>query len=59
MDRKENRKRPIMRSDVVHESVSRRKKIDGDFSANNPPVGLRITGDDGKIRPAGQGFEQA
>lgn len=59
MDRKENRKRPIMRSDVVHESVSRRKKVDGDFSANNPPVGLRITGDDGKIRPAGQGFEQA
>ena len=58
MDRKENRKRSIMPTDFVHESVSRRRMAGG-FPANNPPVGLRVVGDDGKVRPKGKGFEQS
>ena len=48
MDIKANRKRPIAASDLVHESVKRRAKADR-FAANNPPKGLRIMGDNGKI----------
>jgi uncharacterized protein (DUF2235 family) len=48
MDLRANRKRPIMSTDVVHESVSRRKTAGG-FPANNPPKGLRVAGDNGKI----------
>ena len=48
MDLKANEKRSIMPSDVVHESVSRRKSAGG-FPANNPPKGLRVVGDDGKL----------
>ena len=48
IDLKANKKRSIMHSDVVHESVSRRKMAGG-FSANNPPKGLNVAGDNGKI----------
>ncbi|MEE8262489.1 MAG: DUF2235 domain-containing protein [Gammaproteobacteria bacterium] len=48
MDLKDNKKRPIMSTDIVHESVSRRKMA-GKFQANNPPKGLRVAGDNGKI----------
>ncbi len=56
MDLRANRKRPILVTDLVHESVARRKTVGG-FSANNPPNGLRVEGDDGKIRR--KRFEQA
>lgn len=49
MDLKANRKRPILSTDLVHETVSRRVKADR-FSANNPPSGLRVTGDNGRLR---------
>lgn len=49
MDLKANKKRIILDTDVVHESVSSRETA-GKFSANNPPKGLRVIGDDGKIR---------
>ncbi len=48
MDIKANRKRPIGVRDLVHESVTRRAKADR-FSANNPPKGSRIMGDNGRI----------
>ena len=48
MDLKANRKRPILATDLVHESVTRRAKADK-FSANNPPSGLRIAADSGQV----------
>jgi uncharacterized protein (DUF2235 family) len=48
MDIKANRKRPIGIHDLVHESVTRRVKADR-FAANNPPKGLRIMADNGRI----------
>ena len=48
MDLKANRKRPIFATDLVHESVTRRAKADK-FSANNPPKGLRIMADSGRL----------
>ena len=48
MDLKPNRKRPILRTDLVHETVTRRVKADK-FSANNPPSGLRIAADSGRV----------
>lgn len=48
MDIRANRKRPIGGHDLVHESVTRRVKA-ARFAANNPPKGLRIMGDNGKI----------
>ncbi|MCZ6581541.1 MAG: DUF2235 domain-containing protein [Nitrospirae bacterium] len=48
MDLKANKKRSILLTDVVHESVSRRKMA-GAFRANNPPKGLHVAGDNGKI----------
>ncbi len=49
MDRKANKRRPIQLTDVVHETVKKRKRS-GRFAANNPPRGVYVTGDDGKIR---------
>ena len=54
MDLKANKMRPILRGDVVHESVSTRKKA-GSFPANNPPKGQPVAGDDGKILRKGFG----
>ncbi len=54
MDLKANKMRPILRGDVVHESVSPRKKA-GSFPANNPPMGQPVAGDDGKILRKGFG----
>ncbi len=48
MDLKANRKRPILATDLVHESVTRRARADK-FSANNPPSGLRIAADSGRV----------
>lgn len=42
MDLIPNKKRTIYRSDLVHESVSRRQKVAAWFEGNNPPKGLRI-----------------
>lgn len=53
MDLKANRKRAILATDLVHESVTRRVKADT-FPANKPPKGLRITVDSGK--PLGRLF---
>lgn len=49
MDRKENKRRPIQLTDVVHETVKKRRRA-GRFEANNPTKGVHVTGDDGKIR---------
>jgi len=54
MDLKANKMRPIQPNDVVHESVSTRKKV-GPFPANNPPRGQAVAADDGKIRSKGFG----
>ncbi len=48
IDLKANKKRSILLTDVVHASVLRRKMA-GPFLANNPPKGLRVAGDNGKI----------
>ncbi len=50
MDLIPNEKRSIMPTDTVHESVAFRKTAGG-FPANNPPKGLHVVGDDGKILP--------
>lgn len=54
MDLIANPKRTICRNDVVHESVKAIEKA-GRFSANNPPVGLRVVGDDGELKEKGFG----
>ena len=48
MDLKANRKRLIRAQDLAHETVTRRAKADR-FSANNPPSGLQIAADDGRV----------
>lgn len=54
MDRKANRKRTILVTDLVHETVDRRRKC-GKFEANNPPRGLAVVNDAGQL--LGNGFE--
>jgi len=55
MDRSPNKKRTIRPTDLVHSSVSRVEQADR-FPANNPPVGLAVTDDDGNNLP--NGFEE-
>ena len=57
MDLIPNKKRTILYTDVVHDSVSRRVWVARRFEANNPPKGLRIVNDKGEILP--NGFEEA
>ncbi len=45
MDLIPNQKRAIFRTDLVHESVSKREKVAAWFAGNNPPKGLRIVDD--------------
>ncbi|MFC1602943.1 T6SS phospholipase effector Tle1-like catalytic domain-containing protein [Pseudomonadota bacterium] len=45
MDLIPNKKRTIHRSDLVHETVTRREDITRWFEANNPPKGLQIVND--------------
>lgn len=52
MDKIANEKRPIMLTDIVHESVAFRKTAGG-FPANNPPKGLSVVGNDGKVLQKG------
>ncbi len=49
MDLIPNKKRTIYRTDLVHESVSRREKVAPFFEGNNPPKGLRVMGYSGEL----------
>lgn len=57
MDIVPNKKRIINHNDMVHESVSRRDWAARRFKANNPPKGLKVMGDDGRLKT--HGFEEA
>ncbi len=57
MDIIPNKKRTILHTDVVHESVSRREWAARRFEANNPPKGLKVMNDKGEILP--KAFEEA
>lgn len=52
MDLIANRKRAIHPHDVVHHSVTARSG-GGDWPYNNPPKGMKVVGDDGKILAKG------
>ena len=56
MDIIANKKRNILHSDLVHDSVTRRDWAARRFPANNPPIGMRVTNDQGEILP--KGFEE-
>ena len=49
MDLIPNKKRPIFRSDLVHDSVFRVEKVAPRFEGNNPPKGLRVIDDSDTI----------
>jgi len=53
MDLIPNKKRTIHRADLVHETVSRRKKVTHWFEGNNPPRGLQVVNDSDIILPNG------
>jgi hypothetical protein len=56
MDIFANKKRVILHSDLVHESVSRREMAARRFPANNPPISMQVVNDQGNLLP--KGFEE-
>ncbi len=57
MDLVANRKRNILHTDVVHDSVKRREWAARRFPGNNPPIGMKVTNDQGEVRS--KGFEES
>ena len=57
MDIIANKKRNILHTDIVHDSVYRREWAARRFRANNPPIGMKVTNDLGEI--LSKGFEES